>query len=256
MKNKHRTRNQIVSQTTLRIRSMTLTSCFMGIAIIMSFIGNTYIPITFLGGYLNLDISLVFIIPLVFACGLYWSNIAGLITAIFVFAWSGSGAWIGAVFNIVVNLVVVNLTYVIYFIAFKKLRNFYLKILYTFIILYVFLIIFCSFINGILFTPLYWQWYGFLDSASFLDAQFFYESNTGDDIRVLLLYIPSYWGGIFGLYGAFNAFKFGIVFLILYPALVALIRSNIIDRYFFTKLNDMEKHHRLPVTNTEDTKTI
>ena len=225
-----------VSSLTLKIRKMTLTSCFLAIAILMSFVGNTYMPLTFLANYLNLDISLVFIIPIIFACGLYWSNLAGIVAALFIFAWSFEGGWIGVVFNIVVNIAVVNLIYLLYFVFLKKFKlNFYIKLLITFITMWFFLIIFCSFINGILFTPLYWQWYGYLKTPSFVDAEKLYNENP----TIWLLYIPTYWAGIFGLYSSFNSLKFGIVFFILYPVLVSLIKAKVFDRYFFQKLNNL-----------------
>lgn len=227
-----------ISPVTLKIRKMTLTACFLAIAILMSYIGNTYMPLSFLGNYLNLDISLVFIIPIIFACGLYWSNFAGIVAALFIFAWQGDGVWIGPVFNIVVNIVIVNLIYLLYFQCFKKINlSFYIKLLITFIVMWIFLIIFCSFINGILFTPLYWQYFGFIKTPSFIDAEKSYNQNP----NIYLLYIPTYWAGIFGLYSIFNGLKFGIVFVILYPVLVGLIKANVFDKYFFQQLNNANK---------------
>lgn len=204
----------------------------------MSFLGNTYFPISFLGNYLNLDLSLVFIIPLIFACGLYWSNFAGIVCALFVFAWSANGGWIGVIFNIVVNVAIINFIYLIYFVCLKKTKLiFYIKLLITFVLTLIFMMLFCSATNGILFTPLYWQWYGYMKTISFIEAEKIYNQNP----TIWLLYIPNYWGGIFALYSSFNAFKFATVFIILYPALCSLIRAKIIDKYFFTKLYESKE---------------
>lgn len=223
---------QIVSNETIRIRSMTLTSVMLGFYLIFAFFCNTYLPIPFLGGFLNFDISLFFLIPLVFICSSKWWVSAGIIGGLMCFIWAGSGGWVGAIFNIVVNLLTLGSFFVlkIVFIDLTSKKFLVFKLLLILFLSLIIIIFINCLLNGLIFTPLYWWTYSIIKIPSFVEAENTYNSN--DSLRVWLLFVPKYWDGIFALYSAFNLLKFGVISILMFPLLLIMYKSNIVNNYF------------------------
>ncbi|WP_412032330.1 MPN527 family putative ECF transporter permease subunit [Malacoplasma muris] len=226
--NSNITQNKI-SEKTKQIRAMAITSCFLAISILVSFATN-YIKITFLGDFLTLDLSLVFIVPIIFICNIFWALFAGIVCGLAAFIWMGTGLWVGPIFIIVINVIIILLVYLWYFIIFKKIKKTSIKLSLTLLITLILLMFLGSLLNGLIFTPLYWWIYNVIPIPSFIEAEKWYQSQGPNPY---LIYINTYWNGIFGLYSAFNLLKFGVIFIIIYGPLLLIINNNIADRYFY-----------------------
>ncbi|MDE7075329.1 MAG: hypothetical protein K2O21_01680 [Malacoplasma sp.] len=243
--------NSFYSKNSIRIRSMAITAMMLALYIIFAWIGNQFFHLAFLASFLNLDISLIFLIPLVFICNWRWWLFAAIVGGVSTFMYAGAGAWIGAVYNIVLNVVTLSFVFWLkiwiidknYF--FKKINNQKkenLKFLFKFefkaglisIITFVFSVFINSLLNGLIFTPLYMNFYfsDIFPNAWFIDVQNIYNSSFGENARWFLLFIPDYWSGVFALYSAFNAIKFGVVILLIYPILLLLFKTNLASDYF------------------------
>lgn len=217
----------------LRIRSMTICSILLSFYCIFSFFCNSYFPIPFLGSFLNLDISLVFLIPIVFICKKEWWISSAIISGLFNFLWSGIGGWVGAIFNILVNIFTLTSFWIVKILIFKKdgkeVKYLKTKILLSLFVCLILITLFNCIINGFIFTPLYWWTFSIINQPSFILAQQAYESD--ESMKVWLLFFDNYWDGIFALYSAFNFLKFGVVFVILFPVIIILYNSKIIQEY-------------------------
>lgn len=251
MDNQNNYNGIILTKQTSKIRAMTITSCLLAASILISFISN-FIKISFLGDFLTLDLSLVFIIPLIFICNVYWSLLSGVICGLFSFAWS-AGLWIGPLLNITVNILTILLVYLFYFKVFRIIKNkqikktivnnkvvfnlnnyfyFYIKLIITLLLTLIITTLVMAFLNGIVFTPLYWWAYNLLDSPSFVIANKWYKDNGPN---LYLLYLPDYWSGIFGLYTSFNVFKLSIVFILVYFPITIIVKSDLANKYFYRR---------------------
>lgn len=216
----------------IHIKHMVITSIFLALAILTSF-GTNFIKISFLGDFLSLDISLVFIIPLIFTCSYYWACLGSIALSLFTFLWPGN-IWIGVVFNVIANFTFVSLVWLFKHI-FKKKKNINNSILLIINLSLSIIIssIFFTFLNGILFQPLWWWFFRVTDTIFFVEVAKQY--NFGVIPHIYLLWIPDYWSGIFALYMAFNLFKFVIVSLITFIAITFIWKSNLIERSFNKK---------------------
>lgn len=214
------------------IKNMAITSIFLSLAILTSF-GTNFIKISFLGDFLSLDISLVFIIPLIFICSYYWSILASTILSLFTFLWPGN-IWIGVVFNLIANFTFVTLVW-LFTKAFNKkiIANNSISLFINFSLSILISSIFFSFLNGILFQPLWWWFFKLTDTIFFVEVANKY--NFGLIPHAFLLWIPDYWSGIFGLYISFNIFKFAIVSFITFIAITFISKSNLIEHFFNKK---------------------
>ncbi|MCF0217460.1 MAG: hypothetical protein HUJ42_00235 [Malacoplasma sp.] len=252
--------NSYLSKSSIQIRSMVITAMLLALYIIFAAIGNLYFKMTFLASFLNLDISLIFLIPLVFICRWQWWMFAAIAGGLANFIWAGVGGYIGAIYNVVLNVITLSFVFLLKFLLFDKQnkkainedannlvnnnqseRLKYWKIVAICIISFAYSILVNCVLNGIIFTPLYMNLYmpkSFV-SVSFIEVEKIYNNTNNSDARAMLLYIPNYWTGIFALYSAFNGIKFSIVFLVLIPILIMLDKTNIVNRYFGknTKLN-------------------
>lgn len=243
--------------TSYSIRSMVITAILLALYIIFCYVGNTFFHLTFLANFLNLDFSLVFLIILVFICKWQWWLFAGIVGGLANFLWAGVGGYVGVIFNIILNLTTLSFVFLMkhFFIercvsnnklnqvtntvndslnhkkkSFKKIHGIELRILTICVITFIYSIILNCLLNGILFTPLYMQLYHMTQSAWFIETAKEYNANP----NALLLFIPDYWTGIFTLYSAFNAIKFGLVLSLSFVLLVLRYKTNIVDNYFLS----------------------
>ncbi|MDE6429252.1 MAG: hypothetical protein K2K18_01930, partial [Malacoplasma sp.] len=243
--------NSFYSKNSIRIRSMVITAMMLSLYIIFAWLGNQFFNLAFLANFLNLDISLLFLIPLVFICNWRWWLFAAIMGGVSTFMYAGAGVWIGAVYNIVLNLVTLSFIYLLkifivdnnYFLKrAKDKKNNLLKVFFKFefqagliaVITFIFSVFINCLLNGLIFTPLYMNLYlnNIFPNAWFIDVENIYNSSSGQEARWFLLFIPNYWTGIFALYSAFNAIKFGIVLILIYPVLLLLFKTNLASDYF------------------------
>lgn len=219
--------NLIISKQTKKIRTITITSCLLSVSLFTSFITN-FIKISFLGSFLTLDISLVFIIPLIFICGFYSSFFTSIIVGAFSIFWS-DGSWVGTLVNIFVNIIVVLVISIFKLFLFKKNKQILLKIIIMFVFSLPIICIIISFFNAILFQPLYWWVFGYIKTPSLIEAINKYNSSP----NIFLLFINDYWKGTFTLYTIFNSIKLFITFFISICPLNIIIKQRFKEKYFF-----------------------
>lgn len=216
----------------IHIKNIAITSIFLALAILTS-LGTNFIKISFLSDFLSLDISLVFIIPLMFICSYYWATLASTILSLFTFLWPGN-IWIGVVFNLIANFVFVTLVWFFVKVFQKKtIFNYSLTLILSLGLSVLISSIFFSFLNGVIFQPLWWWFFKLTDTVFFVEVAKQY--NFGVIPHAFLLWIPDYWSGIFGLYMAFNIFKFVIVSIMTFIVVVFILKSNLLEHYFKRK---------------------
>lgn len=240
--------NSNISKNSLLIRSMVISAMLLSLYIIFAYIGNQFFRLAFLASFLNLDISLIFLIPLVFICSARYWIFVGVVGGLANFLWQGTGGWVGSVYNVVLNLILLSFVHLLKFIFIdlaiklrskKTLRDkeaidykfsnkdFSVRIFLICLISFIFMILINSLLNGLLFTPLYISQYS-KEPPNFIEIQ-----KKPNVFIAYTLGITNYWAGIFALYSAFNAIKFGIVFSVVFPVLtLLLIKSNIVQNYF------------------------
>ncbi|MEG0879400.1 MAG: hypothetical protein RSE95_01900 [Malacoplasma sp.] len=211
------------------IKKIAITSIFLALAILTS-LGTNFVKIGFLADFLSLDISLIFIIPLIFICSYYWAAFGAIVLSLFTFLWPGN-IWIGVVFNLIVNITFVTLVWLFHkFINIKLISNKSLSLTINLVLSTLISSLFFTWLNGMLFQPLWWWFYGLSNnSVSFVEVAKLY--NLGIISNSLLLWIPNYWGGIFALYISFNLLKFTIISIITFSLVMILFKSNIIERF-------------------------
>lgn len=248
--------NSFYSKNSIRIRSMVITAMMLALYIIFSWIGNQFFNLAFLASFLNLDISLIFLIPLVFICNWRWWLFAAIVGGAADFLYAGAGAWIGAIYNIVLNVTTLSFIFLLkfwiidnnFFIKENNNQKNYLNIFLKFeskafivcFISFLFSVFINCLLNGLIFTPLYMNLYlsYIFPNAWFINVENIYNSSSGAEARWFLLFIPDYWTGIFALYSAFNAIKFGIVLILIYPILLLLFKTDIANNYFGISKNN------------------
>lgn len=224
-------KNKIISNETKKIRIMTITSCLLSISILLSFLTN-FIKLSFLGSFLTLDLSMVFIIPLIFICGFYSALFSSFVVGALSFFWS-DGTWVGTIVNIFVNVTVVIIIQIFSFLFLKKRNYIWFRLMIIFIFSLLIICAFISFFNAIFFQPLYWWVFGFLKTPSLIEAINKYNNNP----NIFLLFIDDYWKGTFTLYTIFNLIKFSIVFFITICPSHIIIKHKLSEKYFYKNNN-------------------
>ncbi len=182
---------------------------------------------------LDVDLSLVFIVPVIFVCSLAWALGCGVLNALIHFTWNPTN-WIGILILMFSNVLVVFLFWVFAKALgrSKKRRETKTKWVYSWLLTILCASFAMSALNGILFTPLYWWWLapGLFNSISFVRVGEIYDADP--NLHVYLLGIPNYWAGIFGLYGLFNVTKFAIVAFFSVPVLM-FFKKHIVNAVLF-----------------------
>lgn len=218
----------MISKNNILIRSITITAILTSFAMITSY-STDFIKLGFLNSFLSLDLSLIFVIPLIFICGIKWAFISSLILSCFSFINGGISSWIGPLFNLFINTFVVFIIYLIYF-KVIRIQNIKIRLLITSLIALMLIILFSCLLNGFIFTPLYVAYFNNdWKLASFIELL---KDENKDKFIAFTLGIPNYWLGIFSLYSAFNAIKFSIVLFISYFIVLWIIKNKISQKYF------------------------
>ncbi|WP_027123867.1 MPN527 family putative ECF transporter permease subunit [Mycoplasmoides pirum] len=208
-------------------------ACMLGISTLFAFIG-TFIKIPFFAQMsLDIDISIIFIIPIIFICSLKWALLSGFINAILHFAWNASN-WIGILILLISNLLTILIFSFFKYIVEKNenIKPKKTKWIYIWFLSIIFLTLFLTILNGILFTPLYWWWIspGLFTNINFIETSKIYNENP--NLHIYLLGIPNYWAGIFGLYSFFNLIKFVLISLFSIPILIFFQKYSMTSNLF------------------------
>lgn len=210
---------------------LVFSSGMLGLGIIFSYFSN-WVKIPFFSQLsLTIDLSIIFIIPVIFLCSLAWALSNAAILSLLNFIWNGSN-WIGIIFLLLVNLVTVLLFYLLYIIFNKtKIRNKKFKWLVIWVFVIILNTIIFTVLNGIIFTPLYWWWYANGQfPLNFIEVQKIY--NSTNYLQIYLLGIPDYWSGIWSLYTIFNLIKFILTAIFSIPVLI-FFQINPLTKIFF-----------------------
>lgn len=184
--------------------NITFSAMMLALAIITSLISE-FISIPFFSQLkLTFDISVVFLVACAFFVSLGWSLTITLASALTSFFWNTNNV-IGVLTATLANLSTILFTR-LYFCLFSK-RRFCWIFVFLFTTLSNALLL--TTLNGILITPLFWYYFGYVQTPNFLIVAEQYNKNT--DFHFFFFGINNYWLGIFCLYSFFNLVKFGLV---------------------------------------------
>ncbi|WP_031489134.1 MPN527 family putative ECF transporter permease subunit [Ureaplasma canigenitalium] len=195
MKNKKRTKKGSIFE-------FVLTALLLSLSILLNYISK-YLKYY----YLAFDFSIAILGILAFKVRPYYWIMGTVILSLFNFAHNGS--YIGIVVVTINNLFYMFFCFLIFRLIKKQKRDQPLTIFDYFIIISItgILLIFINcLLNGFWYTPWYWKTYNLFHSMDYFLVKRWYENRPSP----LLLNHPSYWGGIFLLYGIFNLIKNGI----------------------------------------------
>lgn len=209
--------HNLYSKNQIKIKDITFTGMMTSLSIIFFMIGG-FINIP-LASYLFLDFSVISIVGIYLhikkAKGLIYALISCFLVGCFGFAihTPRTGDFVGPIINIVSNSLFIILFSL--FFKIKYTRKIYFNFLIALSLAVICIAFLLSFLNGIIFVPLYSN-LGFLplgtSSISFVDVMNAYNNNDGK----ILLGINSYWGGIFAIFFSFNIIKFSINAILLF----------------------------------------
>lgn len=200
-----------------KINIISITSVLTALSIVFSFVCKFFIlPYA---TWLNIDLSIIFQVFIYILIknkfSIFYSLFSLFITSLSSMIWYGVGDIIGIFISFISGSLFILIFYMFSKIIYiKNVRSYYLV---TLLLSSILTIILLTVLNGLIFTPLYW-WYFGLSSISFIDCEIWYNSSP----NVWLLNMPNYWSGIFVLYISFNSIKFLSSSILLFVILMTL----------------------------------
>ncbi len=194
------------------IQRISLSGIFFALVILFQFL-ETYMP--FGDTYMNLNFSLLFILPVFYFAGPQYGLGIIVLRLIIGPAMSKLGySSIGMVSHLI--LMISSLTAIgfmsLYSTLFHNIKSNNKKLILISISTVISTALILTLLNGLFFTPMYWHVYGYIDSVSIELAKRIYPS-----ISIKFFFIPSYWGGIFVVFLTGNLLKFSLVYVIYFP---------------------------------------
>ncbi|ADK87200.1 MPN527 family putative ECF transporter permease subunit [Mycoplasmoides pneumoniae] len=194
--------------------NLSFSAMMLALALIASFVSH-FISIPFLSALkLTIDISSVFLIACAFFVSYSWALVITVALSLCSFIWDGNN-WIGILTLTIANFAIVSFTR-LYFHIFAQIK---LRWLWVFSLATLSNTLLLTTLNGLLITPLYWYWFGYVPTANFVEVAKIY--NKTPYFHFFLFGVPNYWVGIFALYSLFNVIKFTLVSLIGVPVMRA-----------------------------------
>nr|WP_255565862.1 hypothetical protein [Mycoplasma sp. E35C] len=202
----------------------------LALAIIFAYV-SSLIRIPFFSNLsLTIDISVVFLIPVIYISSLASSLLLASVLSLIHFIWNPSN-WIGILFLTITNIFTILIFYLLNLILNKtKLRSKKAKWLVIWLLIVPISMFLYSAINGILITPLYWWWFKAVNTINFIEVANYY--NSVSNLRAYLLFINDYWTGIFSLYSFFNLIKFVLIAFFAVPLLI-FFQFNLFTKELF-----------------------
>ncbi len=216
---------------------MTISGIMLGFSIAVMWLGQTFFKwgaVT----YLNIDVSIVFVIPLLWIANKKYAYSVGILQGLMSFVMTGGnasfGGWVGPIILISTNVLLLTLAWLIYPLV-KKIK---MKIIWQIILLYVIIALLISLLlvtlNGVLLIPVYSYIYAGVSpgDASIMNFSSLWNENDSvlSDARWLLLDIPNYWTGIWSIFAPFNLAKYGIVSFLLINIHFMLVHAGYISK--------------------------
>lgn len=163
---------------------------------------------------LTIDLSVIFLIPIVYVASMSYACMAAGIVAI-VHLLLNSSNWLGIFILLTGNVVTLWLHLGLHkFLAcFPRLSK-RAKLIWLWTMLITLITAIFILLNGIFFVPLYWFLFKVpnIDSINFLNVANCY--NNDSELHYYFFFIPRYWGGISALYGGFNLIKYVTIGLV------------------------------------------
>ncbi|WP_417568644.1 MPN527 family putative ECF transporter permease subunit [Mycoplasma bradburyae] len=209
---------------------LSFNASMLALAIIFAYF-SSLIKIPFFSSLsLTIDISIVFLLPVIYISSLISALMLSLTLSLVHFIWNPSN-WIGIIFLTIINVFVILIFCFLNWLFNKtNLKNKKIKWLIIWILIIPISMVLFSAINGILITPLYWWWFRAVKTINFIEIANYY--NSTNNLRFFLLFIDDYWTGIFALYSFFNFAKFSLIAFFAIPLLI-FFQHNLFTKNLF-----------------------
>ncbi len=194
------------------VHKIAFTGIFLGLVLLLQFLSR-YMP--FADTYININLSLLFILPIFYYSGLFWGILVLLLRLFLGPTISGTGYatqfMVGHLILFICSVVTIVLMY-IFSSVFSKMQRHNLKVILIIISTLITTSLILTILNQIFFTPLFWYSYGFTKTFSISQSIEVYQV-----VKIKFFMIPNYWVGTFVTYFLANLTKYGIIFLCYFP---------------------------------------
>ncbi|CAM9109414.1 MPN527 family putative ECF transporter permease subunit [Mycoplasma todarodis] len=205
------------------VHKVAFTGVFLGLVLLLQFLSR-FMP--FADTYIKLNLSLLFILPIFYYAGPLWGILVLILRLTLGPAISGLGYTIqeftGHFILFMCSMITIGLMYIFSGLFSKmKLHNVKVILIVTSTLLTTSLIL--TFLNQVLFTPLFWSAFKFTDGFSLKQSIKLYDNPI---VKAKFFMIPNYWAGTFATYLAGNLVKYGIIFMCYIP-MSKVLRSHI-----------------------------
>lgn len=161
----------------------------------------------FAPGILNINLSVIFILATAYVIGYSWANLLLFLRLLIgpgigTTGYSMVGMWSHTIL-LIGGLLFLNIFLLMNKIVFKKF-SVKKNLLFTSMATIFIVSIVMTLLNGLLFTPVFFYLLKYIQSPTINNAMNVYPS-------ALFFGIPSYWGGIFTVFGSGNVLKYLII---------------------------------------------
>ncbi len=203
------------------VHKMAFTGIFLGLVLLLQFLSK-YMP--FADTYINLNLSLLFILPIFYYSGPLWGILVLLLRLALGPAISGTGYpmqyMVAHLILFICSSVTIGLMY-IFSSVFSKIKKHNLKVILIITSTLITTSLILTVLNQVFFTPLFWYSFKFTKTFSISQSIDVYQF-----VKIKFFMIPNYWAGTFATYFAGNLAKYGIIFLCYFP-LSKVLRAHI-----------------------------
>lgn len=202
------------------LRKITLSAIMLTLVLIFHFL-EKFIPLNF--GYLKLNFSLLFILPIFYLCGFKWGFL--LVVLRFIFGWALGGynilALISQLILLTYEMIAILALYFYSYLFRGKLLNKTLQLKYITILCLTILTtsLSATILNVLVFFPLFLALIGQQPFSLAWTIEQYNQSHY-----IFFLFIPNYWFGTSVVYLIGNMIKFSSIFILYWP-LSKILRS-------------------------------
>ncbi|AAT27753.1 MPN527 family putative ECF transporter permease subunit [[Mycoplasma] mobile] len=211
------------------VYNITLSGIFFALVLIF----QSFFSLFSIFGFLNINFTIVFIIILALVSNFKYALILLILRFIIGPAINSGYSEIGILGHFI--LLVSDVFFILFFtfayyvlLTWKQIKlNKYIILIISSITATIFNAFWMVFLNGLIFTPLFFALLG-QNSANFL---FYMQPQIWNSLKGLFFNINTYWGGIFTLYTAFNLINFSLVSILFSSITIALFKAKIIENF-------------------------
>lgn len=203
------------NNTTFKI---TFSGLMLGLVILFQYL-EKFMPIMDI--YMSINLSIVFIMATIYVTGMRWAFLLLILRfiigpAIGSTGYSTIGIWDHFIL-LSVGLIFMNTFFVFHKYIFRFISNEKINLLSTSVVSIIITSLLGAFLNGVIFTPMYWHLMNFQDDASISAAKESYKWVY----PIAFFGIPNYWAGMITAFGVGNLIKYSIAsfaFIVLWKA--------------------------------------